>query len=270
MKESLRFREVLTDARRVVVKIGSRVLIQKSGRPDVRRMRSIATQVAAMRRDGRDVIIVTSGAVGAGMEALGMDSRPDKLPDQQMCAAVGQARLMTKYGELLGKHGVKVGQVLLTHGDFRHKIRCTNARRTLENLLRHGVVPIVNENDVVADEEIKADMTLGDNDYLGSLVANLLRADLLVLLTTVDGLREPGAADRTRRVRYLETVNRKAYALVNGGPSALSKGGMATKLKAAESVSKAGGHVVIANGRKDGILTDILAGCDVGTIVVAN
>ncbi len=266
MKESLRHREV----RRVVVKIGSRVLVQKTGRPDVRRMRSLVDQIATLCTSGREVVIVTSGAVGAGMEALGMSVRPGTLPDQQMCAAVGQTRLMTKYGELFGKRGLMVGQVLLTHADFRHTVRYGNARRTLVNLLRNSVIPIINENDVVADEEIKADLALGDNDNLASLVSNMLRADLMILLTTVDGLREPGTGNRTRRVRFLPNVDRKALALVNGGPSALSKGGMGTKLKAAQSVTKAGGQVVIANGRKDGILTDILSGADVGTLISAN
>ena len=223
-KSSLRYRSVIPDARRVVIKIGSRVLVQKTGRPDKRRMRSLIREMAEIQAAGHEVVVITSGAVGAGMEALGMTSRPETLPELQMAAAIGQARLMSQYADMFGQRGLMVGQILLTHADFQHKIRLTNARRTIESLIRHGVIPIINENDVVADEEIKADLALGDNDFLASLVVKLIRADLLVLLTTVDGLREPGVQGRTRRIRYLESITRKTYALVNGHDSHLSKG----------------------------------------------
>jgi glutamate 5-kinase len=269
-KVSLMYRRVIPEARRVVIKIGSRVLVQKTGRPDVRRMRSLVADIAAIREAGHEVVIVTSGAVGAGMEALGMKQRPQKLPELQMAAAVGQTRLMARYADLFGKQGRLVGQVLLTHDDFQHKTRLTNARRTMDSLIRHNVIPVINENDVVADEEIKADLKLGDNDNLASLVVKLIRADVLILLTTVDGLREPGSAGRTRRVKYLESVTRKTYALVKDKESGLSTGGMATKLKAAATVSAAGCCAVIANGRKDGVLGSIMAGEDTGTLVVAS
>ena len=269
-KVSLKYRAVIPEARRVVVKIGSRVLVQKTGRPDKRRMRSLVCELGDMLDAGYEVAVVSSGAVGAGMEALGMKCRPEKLPELQMAAAVGQARLMGHYGELFGRRGYKVGQILLTHADFQHKARMTNARRTMESLIRHKVVPIINENDVVADEEIRADLTLGDNDNLASLVVKLIRADLLILLTTVDGLRAPSGNGRTHRVKYLESVNRKTYDLVKDKESGLSKGGMATKLKAAASVAKTGCSVVIANGRRTGVLGEIMAGGDTGTIVVAS
>ena len=232
-------------------------------------MRALVDEIAKLHHAGREVLIVTSGAIGAGMESLGMNERPTSLPELQMAAAIGQTRLMSRYSELLGKRHCLVGQVLLTHADFHHKVRLTNARRTIEALLRHRVIPIINENDVVADEEIRADLALGDNDLLASLVVKLVRADLLVLLTTVDGLREPGAAGRTKRVRYLEDVNRNTFRLVQDGKSALSKGGMASKLLAAQAAAKIGCSAVIANGRKDSILTSILNGDDVGTLVLA-
>ena len=270
MKKSLKYREMIADVRRVVVKIGSRVLIQKTGRPDVRRIRELVADLARIRRSGREVAVVTSGAIGAGMEALGMKERPTALPDLQMAAAVGQCRLMSRYAELFGKQGFKVGQILLTHSDFQHKIRLTNARRTMESLMRNHVIPIINENDAVADEEIRADLALGDNDFLASLVVKLIRADLMVLLTTVDGLREHLPDGRTRRVRYVETINEKALGLVKGGASPLSKGGMQSKLKAAGNVAEAGCMTVIANGRETGVLTQIMAGTDVGTVVLAS
>jgi glutamate 5-kinase len=269
-KDSLRYRAIIPEARRVVIKIGSRVLIQKTGHPDKRRMRSLVREIAAIQALGHEVVVVSSGAVGAGMAALGMTTRPESLPELQMAAAIGQTRLMSHYDMLFGQRGCKVGQVLLTHADFLNKLRLTNASRTLESLIRHKVIPIINENDVVANEEIRADLTLGDNDYLASLVVKLIRADVLVLLTTVDGLREPGVSGRTRRVRYLESVTRKTYALVDAHNSHLSKGGMATKLKAAASVAKTGCSAVIANGRQTGVLTSVMAGEDAGTFILAS
>lgn len=260
----------MADVRRLVVKIGSRVLVQETGRPEVRRMKSLAGEIAAMQRAGREVVIVTSGAIGAGMEALGMKERPTALPDLQMAAAVGQARLMARYGEFFSQLGCKVGQLLLTHGDFLHKITLTNARRTIENLLRNRVIPIINENDVVTDEEIRADLAFGDNDYLASLVVKLIRADLLIMLTTVDGVQQYSDSGGTKRIRYLESITRSTFRLVRAHSSKLSKGGMESKLKAAQSVSRAGCVAVIANGRRPDVLTSIMKGEDVGTVVLAS
>ena len=188
-----------------------------------------------------------------------------------MAAAVGQSRLMSRYDELFSAEHCKVGQLLLTHDDFHHKIRMTNMHRVMENLLRNGVIPIVNENDVVADEEIKADVKkLGDNDLLASLVARLTRADLLILLTTVDGFRVPDKSGRTRRVSYLESINRKVLAQAGGKGSQLSTGGMSTKLRAAQTVARAGASVIIADGRQPGIIARIMRGEDVGTLVLAS
>jgi glutamate 5-kinase len=268
MEKSLKYREVVPDARRLVVKIGSRVLVQKTGRPDGRRIKALVAQLVRIHRAGFEIVIVTSGAIGAGMEALGMKSRPTRLPDLQMAAAVGQTRLMSRYGALFSAAGCVVGQVLLTHDDFHHNIRLTNARRTMENMLRNRVIPVVNENDVVADEEIRADLALGDNDLLAALVVRLVRADLLVMLTTVDGLLERGSG-RPRRVHYVESITARTLALASGGNTALSKGGMLSKLKAAQIASQAGCAVVIANGRANDVLTRIMRGDDVGTLVLA-
>jgi len=234
----------------------------------MRCMRRLAREISSILKSNREVVIITSGAVGTGMEALGMDRRPDLLPDLQMAAAVGQCRLIARYDELFKAQGHKVGQVLLTHADFQNRMRLINARRTLENLIRHRVIPIVNENDVVADEEIRADIALGDNDYLASLVVKLIRADLLIMLTTVDGVRECDQRGRTHRVRYIESINRSTFNLVSDGKSGLSKGGMASKLKSAQSVTKTGCSVIIANGRTAGVLPRIMRGEDVGTIVL--
>ncbi len=266
---SLKYRAGIPESRRIVIKIGSRVLVQRSGRPDKRRMMALTAEVAALRKRGHEVAVVTSGAVGAGMEALRMPSRPSLLPEVQMAAAVGQTRLMARYADYFGRKGLLVGQVLLTHGDFAHKVRQMNARHTIELLLRRGVVPIINENDVVSDEELKADMAFGDNDYLAALVVKLLRADLLVILSTVDGVRQPGTNGRTQRVRYLDSITRKTYELVQASAAGgISKGGMGSKLKAAQLAAASGCAVVIANGLQDGVLTQIMAGEDTGTLIV--
>lgn len=258
----------MVDARRVVVKIGTRVLVRRDGRPDARRMASLVRQVAGLRRGGYEIVMVSSGAIGAGMQALGLAKRPQSVPELQMCAAVGQTRLMSHYAAWFAREKLTVGQVLLTHGDFAHTVRMANARRTLTHLLQAGVIPVVNENDVVADEEIKADMALGDNDYLAALLSKLLRADVLILLTTVDGLRAAALNGRTRRIRFLEAVNRSALAHVSGEANALSKGGMASKLKAARMAARSGCAVVIANGRRDHVLPGILSGGDTGTLIL--
>lgn len=270
MRKSLKYRETIPDARRIVVKIGSRVLCQKTGRPDMRCMRRLALETTEIQRGGHEVAVVTSGAIGTGMEALGMSTRPETLPELQMAAAVGQCRLIARYDRLFSSLGCKVGQVLLTHADFRHKMRLANARRTVESLIRNGVIPIINENDVVADEEIRADLAFGDNDFLASLVAKLIRADLLIMLTTVDGLRQRGPTGRTQRVRYVESISRKTLRLVADNESTLSKGGMLTKLRAAGAAAKTGCSAVIANGRRKGILPQIMRGEDVGTMVLAS
>ncbi|GAG04281.1 unnamed protein product, partial [marine sediment metagenome] len=256
------------DARRIVIKLGSRVLVKSTGKPDSRHMRSLVRQIATLNREGREVVVVTSGAIGAGMEALGMKKRPARLPDLQMAAAVGQCRLMSRYDDLFASEACRVGQVLLTRANFQHKIRMTNARRTIENLLRHRVVPIINENDTVADEEIKADLVFGDNDLLSALLVKLIRADLLLLLTTVNGFLKRNASGRTQRTSYLESITASTFKFVAKSTSRLSTGGMRSKLNAAQIATKAGAAAVIADGRSPNVIARVMNGQDVGTIVV--
>jgi len=256
-------RSTLTGAKRLVIKIGSRVLVQRTGRPDIRRMRELVRQVAQLRAAGHEVIVVSSGAIGAGMEALGMKKRPTTVPDLQMAAAVGQSRLMATYDALFGAHGIKIGQILLTHDDLNHRVRHLNARNTMINLIEHHIVPIVNENDVIAVDEIK----FGDNDLLASLVAIMMEASALILLTTVDGFRLPHGEGRTRRASMLEGVDAETLSHAVGKGSELSTGGMASKLQSAGMALSTGIPVVIANGRTDGIINSIVAGTDVGTFI---
>jgi glutamate 5-kinase len=259
-------RKNLTNARRIVVKIGSRVLVQKTGRPDIVRMKALVKDIARLRREGREVVVVSSGAIGTGMQVLGMKTRPSTLPDLQMAAAVGQSRLMTTYDKLFAAEKCKVGQVLLTHDDLNNRQRHLNARNTMMALLRNGVVPIVNENDVVAVDEIK----FGDNDRLAALVALLIEADLLILLTTVDGFLAPGKGGRMKRVSVLNGVTAEELSHAKGKGSELSTGGMASKLQAANMVARVSAPVVIASGLTAGILKKVLDGQDIGTLIAAD
>ncbi len=265
MANKTRQREALSKSQRIVVKIGSRALVQKSGRPDRVRMKALVKDIARLHRNGREVVVVSSGAIGTGMHTLGLKSRPTNLPDLQMAAAVGQSRLMTTYDKLFTAEKCKIGQVLLTHDDLNNRQRHLNARNTMRALLRNRVVPIVNENDVVAVDEIK----FGDNDRLAALVALLIEADLLILLTTVDGFLAPDKAGRMKRVPVLNGVTDKELGHAVGKGSELSTGGMASKLQAANMVARVSAPVVIANGCKAGILKQILDGRDVGTLITA-
>lgn len=257
-----RERASLQDVRRVVVKVGTHSIATKTGRPDYRALRRLVGQLCELRKAGLEVIFVSSGAVAAGVEALGLKSRPTQVNDVQMCAAVGQARFISEYENLFGANGVKIGQVLLTHADFDDRRRAANVRRSLDHLVRAGIIPVVNENDVVADEEIKG-LTFGDNDWLSSLIVKLVRADALVLLTTVDGLLDAAG----RRVPSIGSI-RDAMKLVRAGQKGtLSKGGMDSKLRAVKNAAQSGAHVVIANAATPHILQAIFSGRDVGTFV---
>jgi len=253
----------IVSAKRVVVKVGSRVIVQRTGRPELRRMRALVNDLAWFNEAGGELCVVSSGAIGAGMEALGISHYPGNLPDLQMSAAVGQIRLMSRYSDLFGAKQCKIGQVLLTRDGLNDRTRHLNARNTLMNMLRQSIIPIVNENDTVAPDEIR----MGDNDVLAALVALLVDADLLVLMSTTDGLREPSSAGRTRRVRQVEEITPEVLQLATGKGSSISSGGMATKLQAAATAARSGVACVIADGRKPGMLKKVLRGEDAGTFI---
>lgn len=251
-------RSLLKKAKRIVVKIGTHVLVDKNGRPNRRRIAAIVKELVALKNNNCEVIVVSSGAIGAGLQALKLKQRPTALCDLQMAAAVGQMRLLNSYHEFFSKYHCQISQALLTHEDLKNRKRHLNARNTILNLLRHNVIPIINENDVVADDEIK----IGDNDVLSALVTVLIDADLLILLTTPNGLQ-----DKTKRVPYLENVNQAALELVTAKHNTLSVGGMASKLEAAQTAAKTGALVVIAKGSQKDVIKNILQGSDVGTLI---
>ena len=252
--------------RRVVVKIGSRVLVDEDQQLDEARVADLARQMAELRSGGREVTCVTSGAIAAGLRGLGCTRRPRDLPTLQAAAAMGQARLVGLYREVFARHGLSVAQVLLTHADLRSRERHLNARNTINRLLTGGIVPIVNENDTVAVDEIR----VGDNDLLSALVACLVRADALVMLTSADGLlsRPPGdgAREPGELIDLVPRITAETYTMAGGTESEVATGGMRSKLEAAEMVTRAGEWAIIANGRCQDVLTRLFAGEALGTV----
>lgn len=257
-------RELLKNAGRVVVKLGTGVLTDSRKQPDLSQMRQLVAQIADLRKAGKQVVVITSGAVGAGMGVLGYEKRPGELAELQACAAVGQSRLMATYERLFSEFSLHVAQVLLTHDDLQHHERHLNARNTLVALLDRGVVPIINENDAVSFTELK----FGDNDKLSALVACLLPADLLVILTTVEGVIENFGKKNARLLATIAHIDETVQALAGGTTSATAVGGMASKIEAAKIVVRSGIPLVIASGQVPGLLSRVVAGDEVGTIFV--
>jgi glutamate 5-kinase len=258
-------RTLLKQVSRMVVKLGTGVLTDSSKQPDLTQMAQLVSQIAAQHQAGKEIAIVTSGAVGAGMGALGYTRRPTNLAELQACAAIGQSRLMATYEALFANHGLRVAQVLLTHDDLEHHDRHLNARNTLLTLLDSGrVIPIINENDAVSVTELK----FGDNDQLSALVASLLPADLLVILTTVEAVLEDFGKPTAKAVRTVENISQAVESLAGGTESATAVGGMASKVQAAKIVMRSGIPLVIASGRKKDVLSSILSGKEEGTIFV--
>ena len=256
--------KLLNGVSRIVVKLGTGVLTDSRKQPDPAQLEQLVAQVAEQRNAGKEIVLVSSGAVGAGMGVLGYDKRPVDLAELQACAAVGQSRLMAIYAELFARHNLRVAQVLLTHDDLQHHERHLNARNTLVTLLRHGVVPVINENDAVSFTEIK----FGDNDKLSALVASLLPADLLIILTTVDGVIENFGKSNPRTIPVIEQIDAAVEKLGGGTNSATAVGGMASKIQAAKITVRSGIPLVIASGKKKQILARVLAGDEEGTLFV--
>jgi len=259
-------RRVLPKVRRLVVKVGSGLLASVEAGPDAAGIGRLADELAGVVAGGREVVLVSSGAIAAGMARLGYTERPRSIPEKQAAAAVGQSALMWHYEQAFARHGLKVAQVLLTQDDISHRARYLNARNTLLTLLRFRVLPIVNENDTVAVEEIK----VGDNDNLAALVAHLVDADLLALLTDVDGLYtgDPRRNADARKIEVVEALTEEIRRLARDATGTVSVGGMSTKLEAAQKAMASGIPMVIASGYGAGTLQRVLRGEPVGTVFV--
>jgi glutamate 5-kinase len=256
-------RRALSRIRRVVVKVGSGLVTTPGEGPSSEHIGRIAADLSALVHEGREVALVTSGAIATGVARLGLTARPRSIPEKQAAAAVGQSALMWEYEQAFKKHGIPVGQVLLTGQDISDRSRYLNARNTLLALLEFGVLPVINENDTVAVDEIK----VGDNDNLAALVAHLIDADLLVLLTDVDGLYtgNPRQDPSARRLETVEAITDQIQRLVYDASARVSVGGMATKLQAGQKASASGIPMVIASGREAGLLPRLLKGEPIGT-----
>ncbi|MFO1460069.1 MAG: glutamate 5-kinase [Verrucomicrobiota bacterium] len=255
-------RAALHNVRRLVIKLGTGVLTDSQKRLDPLQVTQLVAQIASLRAKGCQVVLVTSGAVGAGMGVLGFDRRPGALHELQACAAVGQSRLMAFYESLFRHYDVSIAQVLLTHDDLADHARHLNARNTLLTLLARGVVPVINENDAVSVTELK----FGDNDRLSALVASLLPADLLVILTTADGLIHNFGGPDARVLPVVEKIDESIAGMASGTTSATAVGGMTTKIQAARIATRSGIPLVIASGRKFDALARILRGESEGTL----
>jgi glutamate 5-kinase len=255
--------QYLSRARRVVLKIGSAVLTEPTGLNQALIQR-LAGEIVKLRRNSREFVLVSSGAIAAGMRKLELASRPPGIPQQQAVAAVGQSSLMLTYEEAFHAYGLKVAQILLTHDDLEARGRFLNARNTLRTLLSWQVVPIVNENDTVATHELK----FGDNDNLAALICNLVDADLLVILTDIDGLydKDPREHADAHLLSLLETTDPALRKAPSRRPGALGRGGMFTKVQAVKKVGAAGIPTVIANGLTPGVLDRIFAWEEAGTL----
>jgi len=255
-------REIIGTPRRILVKVGSNVLTNRAGRVEQRRIRGLADQIGTLFDQGREVIVVSSGAIATGLGELGLDARPTTMPALQAIAAVGQGRLIRMYKQAFHRQGRRIGQVLLSREDIEDRARFLNTRNTLRALLGYGCVPIINENDTVCVDEIR----YGDNDFLAAHLASMILADLVVLLSTVDGLMEPDASGRGRRVAVVERISDEVLGLDSGQRSSRGTGGMTSKLRAASVVTRAGVPVAVANGKSRDVLLRVVAGEDVGTL----
>ena len=257
-------RRLLTDARRWVIKVGSALLTNDGRGLDASVVKMLADQLVALRSQGRDVVLVSSGAIVAGLARLNLRERPREVHLSQAAAAVGQSALVRAYEEHLSPHSVTTAQILLSHADVRARDRYLNARSTLSTLLAMNVLPIVNENDTVVTDEIR----LGDNDTLAALVANLVDADALLILTDQDGLMDsdPRHAVDAQLIQTAD-VHDNALDAMAGEGSTLGRGGMATKLSAARLAARSGTGTIIANGRQPDVIAQIAAGAPLGTFL---
>jgi glutamate 5-kinase len=258
---------LLTQCKRIVVKVGSSLVTNQGTGLDVQAIASWAHQIAALRENGREVVLVSSGAIAEGMQRLGWKQRPSAVHELQAAAAVGQMGLVQVYESCFRKHGLHAAQVLLTHADLVDRERYLNARSTLRTLLNLGVIPIINENDTVVTDEIK----FGDNDTLGALVANLIEADALIILTDQNGLfsADPRKDASATLISAIPAGDAQLESMAGGAGSHIGRGGMITKVLAAKRAARSGAHTVIASGQEPDVLPRLLRGENIGTLLIA-
>ena len=252
---------------RIVVKVGTSTLAHATGRLNIQRMERLCRVLSDLKNAGHEIILVSSGAIGMGVGKLNLPGRPADMPSKQAAAAVGQCELMYTYDKQFTEYSHTVAQLLLTGEDIKSEQRSRNVRNTLSRLLELGALPIINENDAVATDEIGVENTIGENDSLSAIVAAAIGADLLVLLSDIDGLydKDPRRHPDARLIPTVERVDDELFTLAEDSSTGLGTGGMITKLRAAAIATEAGCEMVIANGSKPEVLYDITAGRPAGT-----
>ena len=258
---------ILTQCKRIVVKVGSSLVTNQGEGLDIPAIRNWAQQIAMLREGGHKVVLVSSGAIAEGMQRLGWKRRPSAVHELQAAAAVGQMGLIQVYESCFSVHGLHTAQILLTHADLADRERYLNARSTLRTLLTLGVIPVINENDTVVTDEIK----FGDNDTLGALVANLIEADALIILTDQIGLytADPRKDPNATLVSLAQAGDEKLEAMAGGAGSHIGSGGMLTKVLAAKRAARSGAHTVIASGHEIDVLPRLMHGDSIGTLLEA-
>ena len=269
----MNIREAVKDKKRIVIKIGSSSLMHnETGRLNLGKIEKLVRTIVDIKNSGKDVVLVSSGAIAVGRMAIGLNEKPDELPVKQACAAIGQAKLMMVYQKIFAEYSTTAAQVLMTKATVMNDKSRRNAQNTFNELLNLGAVPIVNENDTVSTYEIKQAQTFGDNDRLSAIVTSIIDADLLILLSDIDGLYtdDPNSNPDARFINQVDVIDDK---LLNMGKSTsgsgVGTGGMATKLKAAGIAVSSGADMVIANGNDIDNIAKIMSGADVGTLFVS-
>ncbi len=262
-------RSGLKDKKRVVVKVGSSSLVHvETGELDLIKLEQLVRILCDLKNRGKDVALVSSGAIGVGRKALGFEKRPDDLAAKQACASVGQALLMMIYQKLFNEYNQVASQILMTKHTIVRETSCQNAKNTFEKLFELGVIPIVNENDTVSTNEIE----FGDNDTLSAVVAAITGADLLILLSDIDGLftEDPGSHPDATLINCIGHIDQDLYAIAGGSHSSFGTGGMKTKIDAARIANDAGCDMIIANGGDFHIVNDLICGRELGTLFLAH
>ena len=257
-------REQIKYAKRIVVKVGTSTLLYPNGKINLYRIEHLARELSDLASQGREVILVTSGAIGAGMVRMGLSERPDSMQEKQALASVGQVLLMHLYDKFFTEYGQVAGQVLLTKENFANHNQYINARNTLMAMLKSGIIPVINENDAVTVAEVK----IGDNDTLSATVAAIVDADVLIILSDIDGVYDanPQTHPEAKLLSEIKEITSGVEAMAGGAGSAVGTGGMATKIEAAKIATAAGVTMFIASGGENGMLGRIIAGEDVGTV----
>lgn len=258
----------ISSKKRIIIKVGTSTLTHKTGRLNIRRMERFVKVLADIQNSGKQIILVSSGAIGLGLSKLGLTSRPSDTPTKQACAAVGQCELMYVYDKLFGEYNINVAQILLTKYVLETP-RTNNVENTFEKLLEKNVIPIVNENDTVAIDELE--LEFGENDTLAAYVGMMCKADMLVILSDIDGLfdSDPRNNPDAKLIPIVNKIDDRIRSLAGGAVSGLGTGGMITKINAAELAMKAGFDMAILNGRTPNVLYDLFDGKEVGTIFTA-